>query len=490
MAGTEGGYLPFWSPDSKSIAFFAADKLRRADLATGATQDMANIGPTGSIGRGGTWNTSGVILFSSFPTRTLSRIPMGGGTPVPVTKLDAPPKETAHYWPSFLPDGDHYLYCIRSEDMTIAGIYAGSLKDPGLKNRVVTAASNGVYAPASDGYPGYIVFWRDGPLFAQPFDPGALKTTGDAVVVAESAAFLRPIVLANFSVSVNGSLVLGSGSAKVQMSWLDRKGQRIGAAGSPDWFGYPRLSPDAGRIALTGVESSGVSSIWIFEFSRGVLSRVVDRGGSAAWSPDGHELVYMNLAEGGAIVRKKWDSSGPGEILSPVKGLRVVGMDWSPDGKFVAFTGLAGVFALPLEGRERAPRMVQPGASFPRFSPDGRWLAYSSLGRGEVFVQGFPEARARTQVSNQGGVSPQWRRDGKELYYLAADRQLMAMTVKANPAGLVFDPPHALFPLPGEGFNFDVAPDGQRILALLPPDGDKEGNELTVLLNWREALKK
>jgi Tol biopolymer transport system component len=484
MPGTERGYYPFWSPDSKSIAFFTAGKLKRADLATGTTQDMASIG---TVGRGGTWNANGVILFSSYPTHTLFRISMGGGPPVAVTKLDASRQENAHIWPAFLPDGDHYLYSIRGADMASTGIYAGSLKDPGLKTRVATAASNGVYVPASDGYPGYLVFSRDGPLFAQPFDPGTLKTTGDAVVVAESAGFLPNILLANFSVSAVGSLVFGAGSAKRQMTWLDRRGQRIGAAGPADMFVAPRLSPDARRVALTRIESSGASSLWIFEFSRGVLSRVADQGLFAAWSPDGHELVYLNYGDS-TVVRKKYDSSGPGEILSRVEGFGRAPTDWSPDGKFVAFPGEAGLFVLPLDGQERAARMIQPGALSPRFSPDGRWLAYNY--RGEVFVQGFPEARAQWQVSNQGGISPNWRLDGKELYYLAADRQLMAVTVKANAAGLAFDPPRALFPLPGFEFMFDVAPDGQRILALLPAEGEKEANELTVLTNWREGLKK
>jgi len=291
-------------------------------------------------------------------------------------------------------------------------------------------------------------------------------------------------------VSAIGSLVFGAGSAKRQMTWLDRKGQRIGVAGSPDWFGFPRLSPDAARIALNRIEPSGGSFVWIFEFSRRVLSRVADRAALAAWSRDGHELVYTaNVDE---VVRKKYDSSGPGEILSQVKDLRVVPIDWSPDKKFVAFSGLAGLFVLPLDGQDRAARMIQPGAFSPRFSPDGRWLAYSSAesGPGEVFVQGFPEARARWQASNQGGTAPHWRRDGKELYYLAADRQLMAVTVKANAGGLDFDPPHALFALPVDPISFDVAPDGQRILALLPAEGEKESSELTVLTNWREGLKK
>jgi hypothetical protein len=208
-----------------------------------------------------------------------------------VTKLDASRKETAHFWPWFLPDGDHYLYYIRSGDRANAGIYAGSLKDPGLKVQVVTGTSNGVYALASDGHPGYLVFSRDGRLFAQPFDPGALKTTGDAMVVTESVGFLPNVMLANFSVSATGSLVFGQGSAKKQMTWFDRKGQRILTTGSPDSYQYPRISPDAGRVVLTRIESAGARSLWIFEFSRGVLSRVAERGSFAAWSLDGHELV-------------------------------------------------------------------------------------------------------------------------------------------------------------------------------------------------------
>jgi Tol biopolymer transport system component len=170
----------------------------------------------------------------------------------------------------------------------------------------------------------------------------------------------------------------------------------------------------------------------------------------------------MNVDES-TVVRKKYDSSGPGEILSRVEGLDLGPIDWSPDGKFIALAEHAGLFALPLEARKRAARMIQPGAISPRFSPDGRWLAYSSAesGRNEVFVQGFPESRARWQVSNQGGNSPCWRRDGKELYYLAVDGQLMAVTVRANAVGLAFDPPQALFPLPGTASSFDVAPDGQ-----------------------------
>jgi serine/threonine protein kinase len=487
VKGTEKGYYPFWSPDGKYIAFFTSGKLKRFDLTTGTTEEIATVGPTG---RGGTWNASGVILFSSYSTRTLYRISMGGGAPVAVTKLDTSAKEDAHYWPSFLPDGDHYLYCIRGGDTANAGIYAGSLKDPAIKTRLVTLGSNGVYAPASDGHPGYIVFWRDGRLFAQLFDPDALKTKGDPVVVSESAGFLPNISLANFSVSAAGSLVFGAGSARNQMTWLDRKGQRIGVAGSPDWYQSPRLSPDAGRVALARVEMTGIRTLWMFEFSRGVLSRVAERGAFPAWSLDGQELVYMNFEEN-TVVRKKYDSSGSGEIVRRVEGFGLVPIDWSPDGKFVAYTGRADLVVAPLEGQERTARVIQPGAFAPRFSPDGRWLAYTSVesDRLEVLVQGFPEARARWQVSNQGGGSPHWRRDGKELYYLAADGQLMAVTVKANSAGLAFDPPRALFPLPGSGFLFDVAPDGQRILALLPPEGEKEGNELTVLTNWREGLK-
>jgi WD40 repeat protein len=401
--------------------------------------------------------------------------------------LDESRKEYDHYWPSFLPDGDHYLYSI-SGDATVAGIYGGSLKDPGLKTRVVAGASSFVYAPAWDGYSGYLVFWRDGPLlFAQPFDPGGLKTTGDAVALAESAGLSPDTVLGNFSASVNGSLVVGSGSTKRQMTWLDRKGQRIGAAGSPDWFAFPRVSADAGRVALT----RGSYGVWVFDFARGVLSPAADRGSrSAAWSPDGHELVY--LGGDGTIVRKKYDSTGPGEILTRMKDLHVVPIDVSPDGKFVAFTGVAGIFVLPLDGKERAARLIQPGATFPRVSPDGKWLAYSSseFGSGEVFVQRFPEAGARWQVSNHGGASPHWRRDGKELYYQSADGQLMVVAVKPSAAGLDFAPPQTLFRLSLDAFLFDVAPDGQRILALLPPEAEKEANELTVLLNWRQGLKK
>lgn len=246
------------------------------------------------------------------------------------------------------------------------------------------------------------MFCRDGRLFAQPFDPDALKTSGDPVVAAESVGYLPNLFLANFSVSSVGSLVLGGGTAKTQMTWLDRKGRKIGTAGSPDYMESPRLSPDASRVALERIELGGIRSLWVLEFSRGILSRVADRGAFPAWSSDGHELVYMNFEEN-TVIRRKYGSSSPGEVLTTVEAFGLVPIDWSPDGRYVAYTGRADLFVLPLHGGERKAQLFKRDAIFPRFSPNGKWIAYTA--GGEVFVEGFPEGHAHGQVS-QGGAAP------------------------------------------------------------------------------------
>jgi eukaryotic-like serine/threonine-protein kinase len=491
VPGTNGAYYPFWSPDVRSIAFFARDKLMRITLPSGPITELATL-ESGSA-RGGSWNADGTILYSEL-LRPLVRIPINGGKPAPLTSLDESQQETAHYHPSFLPDGDRYLYMIRSNDAANNGIYVGSLKDPKLKKMVAAALSNASYVAPLRQYPGYLLFYREGALVAQPFDAKTLRSFGESEVLSESVGYLLNNQFANFSVSETGTVVLSTmGTPKVQMTWLDRRGNATAAASPPDYFSFPRISPDSSRVVVQK-GWTWTSSPWIFDFKRGVLSRVDDDGQRPAWSADGRRIIYYRTAAK-ALVRKDLNSPQPAEIVARLEAELGTAFDWSPDGQFAVVESPRGLAAFAL-GDHSASRQLTSGAKdyFPRFSPDGKWLAYHSRqsDKYEVFVQDFPQGRTRTQVSNQGGVIPLWRGDQKELFYLTPDGRIMAVDVRSSRSGLEFGIPHALFASNLGGTNLggadacDVTADGQRFLCLFQVENETRDNQLTVL-NWRAA---
>ena len=494
LPGTNGAYYPFWSPDLHSIAFFARDKLMRIALPSGPVTELATL-ESGSA-RGGSWNADGTILYSEL-LRPLVRIPSNGGKPVPLTKLDESDRETAHYHPSFLPDGDRYLYMIRSNDAANNGIYVGSLKDPKLKKRVATALSSAAYVAPLREYPGYLLFYREGALVAQPFDAKTLQSIGESDVLSESVGYLLNNQFANFSVSKTGIVVLGTqGTPRVQMTWLDRRGNATAVASPPDYFSFPRISPDGSRVVVQKGWTS--SSPWIFDFKRGVLSRVDEDGARPAWSADGRRILYQRIAAK-ALVRKDLDSPQPAEIVARLEAELGTAFDWSPDARFAVVESPRGLAALALGDHSTSHQLTRGTQDqFPRFSPDGKWLAYHSRqsDKYEVLVQDFPEGRTRTQVSNQGGVIPLWRRDQKELFYLTQDGRIMAVVVRSSTSRLEFGIPHALFAsnrLRGTNLGgadaCDVTADGERFLCLFPVENEARDNQLTVL-NWRAAPRR
>jgi serine/threonine protein kinase len=481
LPNTEACYNPFWSPDSKSVGFFDAHHLKRIELASGSTRDVA----TASAGRGATWNSQGTILFAETGFG-LRQVQSGGGPPAPVTRLDDSLQESSHYWPWFLPGGDRFLYVVRSGDPARAGIYVGSLKDPALKARVSSVTSTPAVVPSVGDRPALLLFAKDGSLYADSFDPDRLVTGGEPALIGPVGTN-SAIVQSNFSASLTGSAVMGlSGGLKSQLTWIDRQGKQVSKAGTPDEYLGVRLSPDGSRVALRRGERSGNSSLQIYEFSRGVLSPLAPVGLVAAWSADGSELVYANSSTLN-ILRKRPESNDPGEAV--FHGNRVsTSLDWSPDRNYLV---LGGGQVVRLAGNGPPPSQLGENARGCRFSPDGKWIAFSANDQSgaEVFVQSFPEPKSRWRVSTHGGGTPVWRRDGKELYYRSADSQLMAVTVKPGSGSMAFESPRALFAvkLPSLA-GYDAASDGQRFLVLIPVENGKESRELTIITNLREFL--
>ncbi len=494
LAGTDGAAYPFWSPDSRFIGFFADSKLKKIDASGGPAQTLCGA----PIGRGGAWNREGVILFAGRWT-PLYRVSAAGGEAKPVTVLD---REVTHRWPHFLPDGRHFLYCVASVATATHGIRLGSLEraSPARVGPLLLTRSNAAYAS------GYMFFVRERTLMAQPFDLSRLEASGGPLPVAEAVGANLGLLLARFSVSETGLLVYGSGGGgDTQLAWFDRQGKKLGTVGQPGAHTTMRLSPDDRRVAVNRTDPAGNTDLWVYELARGTSSRftfhpATDFG--PVWSPDGNRIAFRSTRDG--VSNLYWKvSTGAGEDEPLLKsGADKTPSDWSRDGRFLIYserdakTGM-DLWVLPLEGeRKPAPflrtEFEELGAEF---SPDGRWLAYQSNASGEfeVYVRPFPAGSAGSggqwQISTGGGQLPSWRRNGKELFYLAEDGKLMAVDLKA---GATFEAgvPRALFQARAAGLrSYDVASDGQRFLINTPLE-ESAAAPLTVVINWPAGLKR
>ena len=499
-AGTNITGSPFWSPDSRAIAFVAGGRLKKVDVSGGATQEICKV----SNFQGGTWNNDGVILFGS--NTGLHRVSATGGDPAALTTLDPSQLEIAHAAPYFLPDGRHYLYS------TIAGqgssaIHAGSL-DSKKTTRLLVALSKGMYAE-----PGYLLFHREGTLIAQPFDANRLELTGEPVSIADHVA--NNSAQAAFAVSQDGVLVYrtGGAAASSQFVWFDRAGKPLGSVGEPGGYApYFDLSPDGKLIAVSQRKSSdSAGDIWLIDAGRGALTRftfdspvTTDGQRDVVWSPDGRRLAFSSFTKGNRDVVVK-NASGLGEetplLDSPN---REVLEDWSKDGRYIAYgldsgpngTPAQDLYVLPLFGDRKPIPIVQSPfqENEAHFSFDGKWLAYASNESGgfQAYVMSFPALNQKRQVSTNGGSQPQWRRDGKELYYLAPDGKLMAVditggaTIDSGTPRELFDTELTLSPLQDQ---YRVTPNGQRFLVLKPVT-EATPTPITVVVNWAAGLRK
>jgi Tol biopolymer transport system component len=501
LPGTDEARQPFWSPDNQSIGFRSAGvNLKRVNVKGGAPVVISDdkLGPFGAD-----WSTAGVILLGS-ARQGIFQVPASGGKLVPLTSLDPVREENSHRWPRFLPDGRRFLYWVQSAKPNLTGIYLGSLDRPAEKILLLENATGASYLPPRGGRPGYLIWLQGNKLTAQPFNPTSAQLSGEAAPVpgAEVVGFGAGNGLAYFSISGGGTLVYGGGSERYQLSWFKRDGTVLSTLHKvDDRYQGLRISPDGSRAAITVRDAEGNRDIWTLDLARSVESRISsgNHGSVSAWSPDGQRLAFSGSRQ---IFARSASGVGEEELLVQ-SGTTVWVNDWSPDGRYLMYTEASpqprlDLMLLPLTGDRKPVPYLRTASSemHGQFSPDGKWVAYSSAesGRNEVYVQSFPAGRDKWPVSNNGGAYPRWRRDGKELFYLTPENRVMAASVHAGPQGLEFGVPVALLrlgePLGNFAFPYDVAPDGQRILALTPGGGPGDAATLTVLLNWESKLKK
>jgi eukaryotic-like serine/threonine-protein kinase len=502
LPGSEGANHPFWSADSHFLGFFAGGKLKTVSAEGGSLSVVCDA----PLGRGGAWNANGIILFSPTFESPLYQVSASGGTPSAVTTLDKS-KHDSHRWPRFLPDGRHFLYLAINHNEPRSpndGIYFASLD--GKENRLLAQAfSNADYAA------GRLLFIRDTTLLAQPFDPDKGTLQGAAMPVAEQVLVDPSTWRAVFAVTDGGTLAyVAGGVATDQLTWYDRSGKDLGLVADKVLnLNHVRISPDGQRIAVDSGEA--ISEIWIYEVPRGVSTRFTFGPGSSnapVWSPDGKWIAYATLQNGHlSIYRKLSSGMGQRELLFEGNDKNVQNWpnSWAPDGKSLLFTvgdlvRTAQLWELPLTGDDRKPKPVMPSGFMmqqARFSPDGRWIAYTSdeSGRAEVYVVPSSWSGGKSQISNGSGQQPVWGRDEKELFYLTTDDTLMSVpvvlkreSVELGAARPLFRLAHTILGGAGLVVPYDVTPDGKRFIVITA----NQAKSLPIILvtNWIAALNK
>ena len=509
LEGTEGGNYPFWSADSKSVAFWSDGKLRRIDIGGGAPLTLCDwVGPAPA---GGAWREDGTIVFGG--ADGLYRVSASGGVPVRITHTEAARHEVAHGFPQFLPGGKRFLYFIQSSDPNVQGVYLGSFERPDERVQLVRTPYKTSYQPPQSGAPGRLLFMRERTLLAQRFDPSSGKLEGEADLIAEDVATHPTDPRAAFWASPNGVLLYRSGREIFSPAWFGRDGKRLGDAASPDAFENLRLSPDGKQAAISRTIANN-TDLWLLEFGRGALShltyaagRYSIRGNPRAddcpvWSPDGRQVAFASDRDGILQLYRKDIGGAMAEVPLTTGPDPKYPTDWSLDGRFLLYTETApktgsDVWVLPLAGAGTGKPLPLVQSPFSdreaTFSPDGKWFAYTSYESRspEIYIQPFPPNGAKWMISNQHGTTPRWRNDGKELFYLnAAGTAVMATAIRVTSTGIEADSPHELFRTSAAimiGSRYDVTRDGQRFLILQPVND--LANTLNVVLNWPAGLK-
>src|SRR5262249_41342559 len=499
LAGTEEASLPFWSPDSRSIGFFAQEKLRRISITGGSPQTLCDV-PNPN---GGTWNREGVILFAATGQRGLARVSASGGVASEVTTPDRGRMEHFHSFPQFLPDGRHFLFFSLSEKREARGIFVASLGSE-ERRQILQTDSRAIYTP-----PGFLLFLRQGTLMAQRFDPDRLRLTGEPVRVADAVAYNPFNSRTTITASDNGILAYragpGSGVPTSELAWFDRQGKRIGTAVGRGFYVRPRLSPEGQRIVVEKLDlQESFRDLWLVDVARSTVSRLTfgpSSQSNAVWSPDGTRVVFVSDRDNAYGLYEKLSSGAGDERLLRRSGSPMAPTDWSADGRFIAYTEVDAktkedLWVLPVFGdRKPMPLLRTPFIEGQgRFSPDGKWIAYASdeSGRREIYVQSFPPSGAKWQISTDGGSFPEWRGDGRELFYFGPDQKLMSVEIGTG-STLSAGKPQALFG--ARYFRIPISPytvssDGRKFLIVSPTEDESNSAPLTVVLNWTAELKR
>ena len=514
LPGTElaDNPAPFlWSSDSRFVAFLSSDhKLKKVDISGGPAQTLCDAASVG----GGSWGPDGTILYGGFAGGVM-RVSASGGTPTALTALDPARQERAHEFPKLLPDGRHFLYFRQADTPGNSGIYVGSIdakpSEQSTKPLLVNEIFPQYYVPSGDSGTGHLLFYRDGTVLAQPFNPNKLELSGEPVPIAE------PVGSADgsgfLSASTNGVLtyVEGNPNGNFQLTWFNREGKHLGTVGEPGNFGPSALSRDGKQAAVSRFDSqSRDSKLWLFDFTRGGAATRFTFGASfdiaPVFSPDGSRIVFLSNRDGPGNLYQKLTNGAKNEEPLLKSTEAKLPDSWSEDGRFLLYTvqtakAKGDIWILPMEGSKKEPMRFQATEllySVAQFSPNGRWIAYDSAesGQAEVYVREFslgsdgkPEATGKHQISN-GGRFPQWRDDGKELFYMTLDqRTMMSAEITTKPAFRSL-PGKILFQLPAAASTPPaVTGDGKRFLGAMPVSQSGQP-QFTVVQNWQAELKK
>ncbi|HEY3122847.1 MAG TPA: protein kinase, partial [Thermoanaerobaculia bacterium] len=496
LSGTEEATFPFWSPDSRYIGFFANDRLKKIALAGGPALTICPA----VDGRGGAWSRDGSILFA-LRNSPIYRVRETGGSAVEVTKFDPSRADTSHRWPAVLPDGRHFLYLASPQGSASDSnaLFLASIDGKENRKLLQPAPMNALYASR------HLLYARENTLLAQPFDPDRGRFVGEAFPIAENV-FVDPLFSrAAFSASENGVLAYQTGEALLgaRFIWYDRTGKELGPATSEPLMarGF-RLSPDDSRLAANIFDLAGGNmDIWVIDLKRGARSRLTFEPTietSPVWSSDGARIAYSSDRKGQPLLVKSASGTAGEEILFQSDDAKNP-TSWSTDGRFLLFNRTlpktkTDVWVLPLFGDRKPFPLVQ--SEFidrnGQFSPDGRWVAYVSdeSGRLEIYVVPFPGPGGKWQVSTGiGGSVPHWSADGRELFYVTGDRDLMTVEVKSG-SEFQASSPKPLFSLSSltSVTVFEVSRDGRRFLQGIPREAT--GSPVTLVLNWTAELAK
>jgi eukaryotic-like serine/threonine-protein kinase len=498
LPSTEHATFPFWAPDSRAIGFFADAKLKRLDLPGGKAEELADA----SNGRGGAWSRDGVILFAANVISGLLRVPATGGTPTSVTR--PAPGELGHRFPEFLPDGRRFLFWVGPSPPDVQGVYLGSLDAPETR-RLVAADAPGAYA-----HPGYLLWPRQGVLVAAPFDAARGALSGEPIPIAPAVGSSVATNRSALSVSTTGLLAYLTGvTGRSRLVWRDRSGTVVRALGPPDesQLVYPEPSPDGQRVAIQRTVQ-GNMDIWQVDAARGITSRFTfdaSVDSTAVWAPDGSRLVFRSNRNGVYDLFEKPATGAGDEQRLFASADDKIPSDWSADGRVLLFVNyvrnIPDLWALPITSPSVGTPFPVAQTRFAedqgQFSPDGGWIAYRSneSGRDEIYVQAFPGPGDKVRASAEGGSQPRWRRDGKELFYIAPDNRLVAVAIQLPPRGHTpsFGAPVALFStdLASRGapkHQYAVAADGQRFLMIVSAD-ETVASSITIVQNWMAGLQ-
>jgi Tol biopolymer transport system component len=500
LAGTDDARAPFWSPDSRSLAFFARGKLKYVDAAGGTAQIITDAP---GDARGGSWNRENTIIFGATSgNKGLRKVQLGtSAASQPVTRVDPGQVQGGHVWPEFLPDGRHFLFGVVQSSGGAAETWVGSL-DGGEPRLLLRADAVARYTE-----PGYLLFKR-GPLLAQRVDARDFQVVGDPIRVTDAVVGSNtPSTYLALSTSTTGTFAYGTAPAgETQLVWRDRTGRMLGSIGLTN-ASAPSLSRDGEMLVLSRNLPQTGQGLWLFDLKRNTPMRFTfdSPARSPIWSHDGKYVAYATNREGilDVLVRKLTSGSGPEEPLFKAGGSFPT--DWSADGRFILFHSVMNpdqrngmdLWFLSLADLQ-AKRLVQTPFNEVQgaLSPDGHWFAYASDESGpfEVYVDAFPDGGSKRVVSNGGGADPRWRADGRELFYVSADRRLMAVPTTSGPA-FEAGKPQVLFEMNVRDLvafylkRYEVTPDGQRFVAqeLTVRSGP---SPLTVVVNWPALLPK